>query len=479
MNENRAQNAPLGLSGTTLAFFFIFVAILPMLVVLASGVPPTTPLSELGTASALTASALLFLQFLSSGRYESLSGQVGIDRTMGFHRVAAYVLLLFALLHPLSYVADTFFTEPAAAWNRLTGMLASNRLRTGVLALVGLLVIVGLATIRSRLRYEYWRASHGLLAITVTGLMLHHALGAGSYSAQVYPKLVWLLFAMVALLAIGLVYFVRPWRMWQEDWRVEGVRPLANRVWEMTLRGPDSTRLRFRAGQFIWMTLAPNRPPFHDHPFSIASAPNELPRLRLVIGEAGDCTNEFGRTEPGTRVAIDGPHGSFILPKGTGPVVMIAGGVGVAPVLGILAEAAANRDARSFHLLYAARSASELAGLNRLRELQSHLDLSLQCVVDDAAGESGYSAGPLSGKHIAKLLGQVAREKITALVCGPAGMMELATNSLIAAGVPASAIIYERFDYAAGGGRLDKLRRRQSLAIFVFVVAAMVAFSLR
>jgi hypothetical protein len=88
MNENRAQNAPLGLSGTTLAFFFIFVAILPMLVVLASGVPPTTPLSELGTASALTASALLFLQFLSSGRYESLSGQVGIDRTMGFHRVA-------------------------------------------------------------------------------------------------------------------------------------------------------------------------------------------------------------------------------------------------------------------------------------------------------------------------------------------------------------------------------------------------------
>jgi predicted ferric reductase len=280
MNESRARIAPLRLSGTTLVFIFIFVAILPMLAALASGAPPTTPLSELGTAFALTASALLFLQFLSSGRYESLSGRVGIDRTMGFHRIAAYVLLLFALLHPLSYAADTFFTDPAAAWNRLTGMLVSNRLRTGVLALVGLLIIVGLATIRSRLRYEFWRASHGLLAITVTGLVLHHALVAGSYSAQVSLELVWLLFAMIALIAIGVVYLVRPWRMWHEDWRVEGVKPLADRVWEMTLRGPSSTRLHFRAGQFIWITVAPKRPPIHDHPFSIASAPSELPRLR-------------------------------------------------------------------------------------------------------------------------------------------------------------------------------------------------------
>jgi predicted ferric reductase len=145
-----------GLPSKLLAILYIAAAALPMLTVVMSGTKPASPWTEFGAALALTASALLFLQFLSSGRYESLSGQVGIDRTMGFHRVAAYVLLLFALLHPLSYVADTFLTEPAAAWNRLTGMLASNRLRTGVLALVGLLAIVGLATIRSRLRYEYW-----------------------------------------------------------------------------------------------------------------------------------------------------------------------------------------------------------------------------------------------------------------------------------------------------------------------------------
>jgi NAD(P)H-flavin reductase len=61
--------------------------------------------------------------------------------------------------------------------------------------------------------------------------------------------------------------------MWREDWRVERVRRVGERVVEMILRGPPTTQLRFRAGQFIWMTLAPKLPPFHDHPFSIASAP--------------------------------------------------------------------------------------------------------------------------------------------------------------------------------------------------------------
>ena len=176
-----------GLPGKILASLYISVAALPMLAVLTGEIEPAPPLSELGTALALTATALLFLQFLSSGRYENISGRVGIDRTMGFHRVAAYVLLAFALLHPLSYTADTWLVDPLAAWHRLIDMLASNRLRSGVLALAGLIVIIGLATIRSRpfIRYEYWRVSHGLLAILVAALTLQHVLAVGTYSARV------------------------------------------------------------------------------------------------------------------------------------------------------------------------------------------------------------------------------------------------------------------------------------------------------
>jgi predicted ferric reductase len=470
-----------GLPGKTLATLYVAAATLPMLAVLMGGTERASPLTEFGTALALTAAALLFLQFLSSGRYESISGRVGIDRTMGFHRIAAYVLLGFALLHPLSYTTETLLVDPGAAWDRLMGMLESSRLRTGLLALIGLIILVGFATIRSSpfIRYEYWRVSHGFLAILVAALTLQHTLAVGTYSADYPLRAVWFLFASVAVVAIGLVYILRPWRMWQEDWRVERVTPLAEHVWEMILRGPDATRLRFKAGQFVWMTLAPHRPPFHDHPFSIASAPTGLPLLRFVIRESGDCTSGFGQIEPGTRVAVDGPHGSFVFPEGKAPAVMIAGGVGIAPFLGMLEEAAALGDTRSIRLLYAARNPKALAALKRLRELQSQLDLVIYCVVDHGTQGSEHLVGPIGSQHVSHVLEGLPTGKLTALVCGPSGMMEIATDALSAAGVPARSIRYERFDYAAGRGRLDEARRKEALLPFLLLLAAMTAFSLR
>src|SRR5690606_19985756 len=150
---------PAGLPGTVIAVLFVVAALLPLVAALGTAIEPADTFTELATALGLCAAALLFLQFWSSGRYESISGRVGIDRTMGFHRIAAYALVAFALLHPLSYLVNTLLADPAAAWNRLTGMVASPRLRSGVLALAGLLLIVFLATVRTLpfIRYELWR----------------------------------------------------------------------------------------------------------------------------------------------------------------------------------------------------------------------------------------------------------------------------------------------------------------------------------
>jgi ferredoxin-NADP reductase len=158
---------------------------------------------------------------------------------------------------------------------------------------------------------------------------------------------------------------------------------------------------------------------------------------------------------------------------------MIAGGVGIAPLLGMLEEAAASEDPRSFRLLYAARSPAELAALDRLRGLQSRLDLIIHCVVDDGAEGPSYSVGPLRRDHVLLSLAGVQSEGVTALVCGPAGMMEFATDALLASGVPANSIYYERFDYAAGRGHLDRARQREALLIFLALAAAMAVFSLR
>ena len=114
----------------------------------------------------------------------------------------------------------------------------------------------------------------------------------------------------------------------------------------------------------------------------------------------------------------------------------------------------------------------------RPRELQSRLDLSLRCLVE-LAGEPGYAVGPVRAEHITEMLRDAEPEDVTALVCGTGPMMEVATDALLAAGVPADSIRYERFDYGAGRGRLDRARQTEALAVFLALVATIVVFSLR
>lgn len=434
---------------------------------------------EVGAAFAILATTLLFLQFLSSGRFEAFSGRIGIDRTMGFHRNAALVLLVLALAHPLSYVARQAFTEPAAAVLHLQSMLASGRLRSGLIALGLLVVLVVFASVRTRrfVRYEVWRIAHGPMAIAAGTLALHHALLVGTYSANVSLRAVWAAYALAALGAALIGYGVRPWRMWRQHWRVESTTLVADGVTEVILAGPAAVDFPFRGGQFIWITVAPHRPPFHDHPFSVASSANFLPRLRLLVRHAGDCTSEMGSIPPGTPVAIDGPHGSFTLPDDTSAIVLIAGGVGIAPILGILEEAAERVDCRRFRLLYTARRWSGLAATRELDRLRDRIDLSIAYVVDE--GQTTGRPGPFGALHLKELAEGLPIEDTSVLVCGPPGMIELAADVMLGLGFPASHIHYERFDYGAGHGRMDRARRRDSLAILTVVVAAGIAFGLR
>jgi ferredoxin-NADP reductase len=177
-------------------------------------------------------------------------------------------------------------------------------------------------------------------------------------------------------------------------------------------------------------------------------------------------------------VAVDGPHGSFTLGGAGRTVVMIAGGVGIAPLLGMLEQAALARDRRSFRLLYAARRPSEFSGNERLSELQSVIDLKVKYFVDTGTREPEFAQAPITAARLSEAVGPSPPDAV-AYVCGPPSMMEQVTDCLLNLQVPAGAIHYERFDFGAGRGRLDRARTRQALAIFIVLAMGMVLFALR
>ncbi|MDX2158462.1 MAG: ferric reductase-like transmembrane domain-containing protein [Hyphomicrobiaceae bacterium] len=470
-----------GLSGPTAGFAFAALALLPMGAAVASGLEPQSLWKEIGAGLGLLGGALLFLQFPSSGRFERLSGRIGIDRTMGFHRLSALLLLLAVSLHPIAYAVPAFLRSPSSGLARLQALVTNGRLATGVAALALLAVLVVLASLRTRLpaRYELWRVSHGPLAVVAAGLVLHHLATVGNYSAERLVWVAWMVLAAIAAISALLTYVARPWQMARGGWQVERVSQAADGVVELVLRCAPTATFCFRGGQFVWLTVAPNRPPFHDHPYSIASGPAELPLLRLLVREVGDCTTTYRDLAPGTHVALDGPHGSFVLPDEPKGVAMIAGGVGIAPLLGILEEAAARGDRRPFRLLYAARSTDAMAGSERLEALQDRLDLRVARHADRSGEDGNVKTSPLADRELDGVVAGLDPETTVAMVCGPPQLMEKVTDRLLALGLPPHSVLYERFDYAGGRGRLDRMRRRQALAVLLPLLAAALLFALR
>jgi NAD(P)H-flavin reductase len=76
---------------------------------------------------------------------------------------------------------------------------------------------------------------------------------------------------------------------------------------------------------------------------------------------------ESGAVTPGTRFAFTGPYGAMKTRPGEGPVLMIAGGSGMAPILSLLRELASTGTSRPIHFFYGARSQADLFHTDEIR----------------------------------------------------------------------------------------------------------------
>ncbi len=227
-----------GLSGPWLAVLYVVALTGPLGLAAVSGLPRQPFWQEAASAIGIVAAVALMLQFITSGRFEALSGRIGIDVTMAFHKWTARTLAVVVIVHPLLYLAPDLFTDPGRAAWRFLHMLGSPRYLTGIVALLLLLAVVTLGLFRDRLgaRYESWRASHGIMALVAAGFVVLHALRAGSYSRQLPLELVWPLLAALVLASALVVYALRTWRMRASPWRVLSVDKVAERLWEVRLR---------------------------------------------------------------------------------------------------------------------------------------------------------------------------------------------------------------------------------------------------
>lgn len=453
-----------GQSAGAMAMIYLIVCLTPILL---AGLAQTVPLHRweaFGAALGLAGLIAMLVQLLTSGRFQRVSGGMGIDRIMAFHKIAAWWVLLTLLLHPLAYVLPTFLDDPARGIERLMAYFLLPTYRSGVVALVALAVLVVAGGARELFRYEIWRGSHVILALVALGGGLHHAATAGRLSALGPLQMFWWGAGLVTLLVVAVLYGWRWIRLHRRPWRLRGIEKMADRIWELDLEpAPGTAPLPYRAGQFIWMIEGARRFPLFDHPFSIADSP-QRDGMRLIIKELGDFTNTIGTLTPGTPIGVDGPYGAFTLQRHSGDsILLVAGGVGIAPIIGLLRDLVARRDPRPVRVAYADSRPESFACLEELEAAKAFLDLRVMLISRTESqgwpGETGY----LDHARLSTLLDGLDPASAVALICGSGPMVTAVSDTLLDLGMTIKNVVYERFDY--GGALSARQDRRRTLGI--------------
>jgi ferredoxin-NADP reductase len=181
---------------------------------------------------------------------------------------------------------------------------------------------------------------------------------------------------------------------------------------------PGDQRFDFRAGQ--WATLGLSREA--AKPYSIASAPGQ-DTLEFLIREDGSGL-ELSKARRGTRVHLEGPHGSFTLTDdvwNARNVLFVAGGTGIAPIRSMLNDTLQHANAPRCTLIYSARDSREFAFLPEFRKaaMQGSIALSLVATRMTSSRWKG-----LSGRLTAAILQSLVLDSDpVAFICGPEGFV--------------------------------------------------------
>lgn len=429
---------------------YLSVVILPLAIVGYTNGIDRPWQDELSSALAVIAFNILFLEFLLSGRIRALSWIFGIDWVLQIHQLFSRTAMLMLLIHPFIYsLPHRPEYAPGPPDERYLG-LTGTTLMSGLIALIVLGALIGLAITRnnSKSSYESWRLTHVILALLVIGLGIHHIFGAGLYSHQDPLKWYWQLAVAIAILSLLRGYLWIPLMQRMKPYRVVSVKPVAHQIHELLIE-PVSRSISYRAGQFTWLKLGSTKPLF-ENPFSFASYGLEQSRIRFIIKDIGDFTHAVGELHPGQTVYLNGAFGNFGKNiHGDEPLVLIAGGVGIAPIKSVLESFAGKNIGRPIYLIYGNRIADQALDLAKDPFLAHCKDLRVfQILTEPHSGWSGLT-GVIDRDNLARCLPEniLKNTNVSYLVCGPAVMIDATETALADLGVSLSQIESERFQY--------------------------------
>jgi ferredoxin-NADP reductase len=235
------------------------------------------------------------------------------------------------------------------------------------------------------------------------------------------------------------------------SWRlaeVVEVRPETDRVVTLALEVPDWDG--HLPGQHLDVRLTAEDGYRAERAYSIASSPDggriELAVERLEDGEVSPYL--AGELRPGDQLELRGPVGGYFVwePGRGGPLLLVAGGSGVAPLMAMVRYRAATGREVPARLLYSSRTVEDVifrGELERLADAGDGLAVTHALTRAQPPGWAGYAR-----RIDAVMLEEVGwrpGERPLIYVCGPTRLVEAVAGDLVALGHDPVRVKTERF----------------------------------
>src|SRR5438067_293677 len=206
-----------------------------------------------------------------------------------------------------------------------------------------------------------------------------------------------------------------------------------------------------QAGQHVDVRLTAEDGYQAERSYSIASPPEEAPRVTLTVERLDDGEVSpylTGELRIGDKLELRGPIGGYFVWEAHmgGPLLLVAGGSGIVPLMAMLRHRAAVGSTIPTRLLYSSRSYADIIyrdELNRLDQPDQMLEVVQTLTREQPPGWTGYHR-----RIDTEMLREVTwppDQHPLMYICGPTPFVETAAASLVTLGHDPERVKTERF----------------------------------
>ena len=394
---------------------------------------------RVGKILGITAALLILVQVIFSARLKILDRTVALDRLYSFHRLNAILITALIVLHPVLVLIPEGLTNISfdlRSWPEMVGTL--------LLFLLLSIAVTGIWRLKFNLSFDRWLFIHRLATSTVVLMLGLHVLYVSDTFKQPIPR-------FSVLVVCGIYFFVLAWikikakLLRAKPWIVKGVTALNKDTFNVELSPVKEIAFSYFPGQFAFLTFASRGISSEEHPFTISSSPTRPNSLSFTVRSCGDWTRKIEELNVGDTAFVDGPYGKFsFLSDKNCDIVMIAGGIGITPMLSMLRYMADTEETRKITLIWSNRTKQNVICENELNKLKNRLpgfQFSHVFTRESTEGEGGRRLDQAQLQTFSK----DCDRRAAVFLCGPLPLMQNVRNWLVKLGFVKKNIHWEKF----------------------------------